>query len=76
MPEGPADDVCEGAVAVIEPEIVIGKEIVGDIDIRPAVVVEVADGDAEAVAVFFDTGLEGDVGEDGVPFSFEKPSFR
>jgi len=66
--EGPADAVGKSSVAAVEPEVVIGEKVVGDVDVGPSVVVEIANGDAQAVAVFFDAGLQGDVGEYGVAF--------
>ena len=53
--------VGEGSVAVVAKELVAGN--IGDEDVRIAVVVEVADGDAHAVACASDTRFFSDVGE-------------
>ena len=54
--------------AVIDEKVIGFVEVVGDIDVGPAVVIEVGDGQSEAEGqhVGMDAGLGGDVGIDGV----------
>ena len=69
-------DVGEGAVVVVLVEGG-GSGVVGDVDVRPGVVVEVADDDAEAVGAggFQDAGFGGDVSKRSVAIVPEQDVF-
>ena len=57
------DDVGEGAVALVEVEAIGRLEIVGDVDVGPAVVVDVDPERGVALGQAPDAGLGGDIGE-------------
>src|SRR5438552_5171378 len=65
MPSRLGDRLGERAVAVVHVEIIIALEIVGDVDVGAAIVVEVARDHAESVAVdaVVEAGCVGNVGK-------------
>ncbi len=58
-------DVDEGAIAVVVPEAVGAEEVVGHVEVGPAVRVRVPPGDAQAEVIAVDACSFGDVGEAG-----------
>ena len=66
MLRGLREAVFEGTVALVDPEQVIGQEIVGYVNVRPAVLVNVADVHAQAEALGLNACLFRDVREGAV----------
>src|SRR5207237_7059364 len=58
--------VRDGPVPVVDPHQVVREEIVGHVDVGPAIAVQVGDGHAEAVSLGQDAGLSRYVGEGAV----------
>ena len=66
------DDIGEGAVAVVEVEAVGRLEIIGDIDVRPAVVIDVEPERGVALRQTPDAGRLRDIGESAVAIVVEE----
>src|SRR5690606_17988022 len=61
VPDPFFDFVGKGAVAVVDVEDVVGNVVIADINIRPLVVVEVRNGNAEAISFKMNSRFEGHV---------------
>ena len=50
MLQPPSGLIGKCSVPVVDVDDIVGRDIVGDIDVRPAISVQVGDGDAESIA--------------------------
>jgi hypothetical protein len=61
------------AVALVEVETVAGVDVVGRVDVRPAVLIDVADRESQAVSLSADAGRVGHLGEGAVALVAVQP---